>query len=474
MSSNTAAPAEVRTCDGEEVEMMQTKTRGHFCVLAVVCFVALVVVTVPAVVIAVKNKEGDENTPDFSWWWWYLNSRPRPYYLMIQSCGSNVTQRSQHYMQTSLQNGVRWGGGSVTWFTEVNCTLQDVFPHSDRDTWIGEWDCTGNHKTQQGYFNYVINASLYDMDGEPETNETCYMKAAQQPVPVFGRPYMSSGVALTSELEKCDAGSHPEQTYPGPHTCSERRRAASEWRDAAKDEHAAVASFARVSLELVGVGAPLRLLTAVHMAAMQEVGHAEMCLVVAQWLGTGCGDDAEYVVAPFPAHNIAIRNDPVAVALSTFDEGGVGETGAALQAALKRGCCANDTASPMTRALDAVVAEEARHAALAWSTVRWLVASGKVQQSLVAEHLQEYVARAAPLEAPSAHVACGNDMGVGGTWLVGALGGVKEQVVELLGLWVLGQEDMLEERLEAQVLRLPECGREHARVAMRSLVQALQ
>ena len=469
MSSNTAAPAEVRTCDGEEVEMMQTKTRGHFCVVAVVCFVALVVVTVPAVVIAVKNKEGDDDTPYFPWWLYRNDQLPSLHELRVESCGSNVTQQSQNNLQSMLENEGRWHRWRIVSTSVMQCTLQDVFPHSDRDTWMGRWNCTG-------YYHHVFNASLYDMDGEPETNETCSVKAALKPtdVSVVGRPYISSGVALTSELEKCDAGSHPEQTYPGPHTCSERRRAASEWRDAAKDEHAAVASFARVSLELVGVGAPLRLLTAVHMAAMQEVGHAEMCLVVAQWLGTGCGDDAEYVVAPFPAHSIAIKNDPVAVALSTFDEGGVGETGAALQAALKRGCCANDTASPMTRALDAVVAEEARHAALAWSTVRWLVASGKVQQSLVAEHLQEYVARAAPLETPSAHVACGNDMGVGGTWLVGALGGVKEQVVELLGLWVLGQEDMLEERLEAQVLRLPECGREHARVAMRSLVQALQ
>ena len=462
MSSNTAAPAEVRTCDGEEVEMMQTKTRGHFCVVAVVCFVALVVVTVPLVVIVVKNKEGDADTPYFAWWSPIYSSS---YHLAVTTCDSNVTQQSRNNLQTSLLREVRRHGRWIMYYNTARCTLQDVFPN-DIDVWIGEWDCKGEH-------NHVINASLYDAGGEPETNVTCYMKAELSRIYV-GRPYISSGVALTSELEKCDAGSHPEQTYPGPHTCSERRRAASEWRDAAKDEHAAVASFARVSLELVGVGAPLRLLTAVHMAAMQEVGHAEMCLVVAQWLGTGCGDDAEYVVAPFPAHNIAIKNDPVAVALSTFDEGGVGETGAALQAALKRGCCANDTASPMTRALDAVVAEEARHAALAWSTVRWLVASGKVQQSLVAEHLQEYVARAAPLETPSAHVACGNDMGVGGTWLVGALGGVKEQVVELLGLWVLGQEDMLEERLEAQVLRLPECGREHARVAMRSLVQALQ
>ena len=441
MSSNTAAPAEV----------MQTKTSGRFCVLSVVCFVVLVVLTVP-------NRHHYLPYPGHIKTVWT--------HLRAEFCGSNVTEQSQLNAVNTLEKVVQRNGEHI-YDTAVNCTLQDVFPHSDRDTWMGRWNCTGG-------YNHVFNASLYDMSGEPQTKETCYIKTGLIHHGYLGRPYMSSGVALTSELEKCDAGSHPEQTYPGPHTCSERRRAASEWRDAAKDEHAAVASFARVSLELVGVGAPLRLLTAVHMAAMQEVGHAEMCLVVAQWLGTGCGDDAEYVVAPFPAHSIAIKNDPVAVALSTFDEGGVGETGAALQAALKRGCCANDTASPMTRALDAVVAEEARHAALAWSTVRWLVASGKVQQSLVAEHLQEYVARAAPLETPSAHVACGNDMGVGGTWLVGALGGVKEQVVELLGLWVLGQEDMLEERLEAQVLRLPECGREHARVAMRSLVQALQ
>ena len=175
MSSNTAAPAEVRTCDGEEVEMMQTKTRGHFCVLAVVCFVALVVVTVPAVVIAVKNKEGDDAMPFYFLSPWVVYPPANTYHL-TGHCETNITVTSRYSLVIALYDlhnkGVKYNKD-----TAINCTLQDIFPDWRDYQWIGEWDCTGT-------YTGVVNATLRDEEGwEPETNQTCFYWGKLTPSP---------------------------------------------------------------------------------------------------------------------------------------------------------------------------------------------------------------------------------------------------------------------------------------------------
>ena len=165
MSSNTAAPAEVRTCDGEEVEMMQTKTRGHFRVLAVVCFVALVVVTVPAVVIAVKDKEGDDEVINLLLG--HLFPPANKYHLVV-SCDTNVTRYSVRgvvYIEM-YDNGV-----TINNDTAINCTVQDVFPLPRDYEWTEEWDCTGSYTT-------VVNVTVRDTRGEPQTNDMCFLRGS--------------------------------------------------------------------------------------------------------------------------------------------------------------------------------------------------------------------------------------------------------------------------------------------------------
>jgi hypothetical protein len=133
---------------------------------------------------------------------------------------------------------------------------------------------------------------------------------------------------------------------------------AARWLAAALDEHASIASFARATLELLAVGAPPALIAGCQRAGLDEVRHAEACF-------------ARAGVEPGPLPALAPRGGGLAqVARDTFVEGCVGETiGAALAAK------ARDAATdPAERALWARIADdEARHAALAWQTVRWAI-----------------------------------------------------------------------------------------------------
>lgn len=149
----------------------------------------------------------------------------------------------------------------------------------------------------------------------------------------------------------------------GTQTPVEVRPAVAEyWLDAALEEHASVASFARFALELLSVGAPAELLADTATAMRDEVRHAELALALARRFGAlplqpGPLDSG-------PARSVALED----VVVATVREGCIGETLAAAQAelALQR---ATDPA--VVSALQEIAVDEARHAALAWRVVQW-------------------------------------------------------------------------------------------------------
>lgn len=141
------------------------------------------------------------------------------------------------------------------------------------------------------------------------------------------------------------------------------------WTRLAAMEHASIAAFARLTLELMAHGAPAALLADVQAAAADEVDHARRCFAQAsrhagQALAPG----------PFPFTGpVVIRGDLAAIAADAASEGCVGETvGAALAAA-----SAASATDPAAKAdLAAIAADEARHAALSWRVVAWAVQIG--------------------------------------------------------------------------------------------------
>jgi hypothetical protein len=202
-------------------------------------------------------------------------------------------------------------------------------------------------------------------------NLCCYETALSVCGP-GGRPYLDRGSAQLAPAER-GAGAEgwiagaPPST--GDLTADERASLAAAWTAAALAEHASVASFARVSLELLAAGAPADLLERAHQAALDEIRHARLCFALA-------GAYAGETMAPgaFPlGGEVRAAASLVDLAVATVEEGCLGETVAAVVAAEQ---LARATDPAVRAALARIAADEARHAELAWKTVAWAVRTG--------------------------------------------------------------------------------------------------
>ncbi len=132
-------------------------------------------------------------------------------------------------------------------------------------------------------------------------------------------------------------------------------------------EHASIASFARVSLSLLAVGAPPDLVGETHRAALDEIDHAStMYRLGSAFRGEALGPGAlDLADAPPPS----TRLDEIA--REALFEGCVGEVAAALVLREEANRAPN---ALMARMLDAMAADEERHAELAFRTLAWAVA----------------------------------------------------------------------------------------------------
>ena len=144
---------------------------------------------------------------------------------------------------------------------------------------------------------------------------------------------------------------------------------AQSWLEAARAEHASIASFAKFSLELLAVGAPPELVSGAHEAALDEIEHARICFAIASHFAGHTLGPAELDVQS------ALRIAPTlgAAAESAALEGCVLETTAALEA--KR-AAERSTDPVLTLALHIIAEDEARHAELAYRFVGWAAERG--------------------------------------------------------------------------------------------------
>ncbi|WP_438021074.1 ferritin-like domain-containing protein [Sorangium sp. So ce315] len=143
----------------------------------------------------------------------------------------------------------------------------------------------------------------------------------------------------------------------------EREELAALWLEAALVEHASIATFAALALELLSLGAPADLLAACQQAAQEEIEHARLCFGLAStYAGLPLGP------GELPSPAAALSGDAAAVARLSFTDGCIGETFAA---ALARRAQSHATDPAVARVLARIATDEARHAALAWSVVAW-------------------------------------------------------------------------------------------------------
>jgi len=134
--------------------------------------------------------------------------------------------------------------------------------------------------------------------------------------------------------------------------------------EGAFEEHASIAAFARTICELLALGAPPALLRRTNEALADEIAHAEASFAWLAALSVSLepGDLPE-ATAPFHRGGELVRD--------VFRGGCVGETLAAHRAA-EHAAASRDPA--LAAFFTRISEDEARHAALAFDTVKWLVA----------------------------------------------------------------------------------------------------
>jgi hypothetical protein len=216
----------------------------------------------------------------------------------------------------------------------------------------------------------------YKIDSGPKTNaagQCCYVVELELCVN-GGRPFLVEERARVAPAER-SAGRRGWDAHDMAAPCVEgldagaRAALAETWTALALLEHASVASFARVSLQLLAVGAPADLVSATHQAALDEIRHARLCFALAS---AYAGD--QIAPGPFPlGDGLNMGSSLAELAASTVKEGCVGETVAAVVAAEQ---LARATDPAVRAALEEIAADEARHAELAWRTVAWAMREG--------------------------------------------------------------------------------------------------
>lgn len=143
------------------------------------------------------------------------------------------------------------------------------------------------------------------------------------------------------------------------------------WLADAAMEHASIASFARLSLELVSLGAPPSLVRGAHEAALDEIEHARLAFGLARAV-----DPSSSPMGPGPfahAGSSGLATTLEELVAATVRDGCVGESFAALVAAEGALLCTE----PRARAVLLRIAEEERaHAAFAFRVVAWAIGAG--------------------------------------------------------------------------------------------------
>lgn len=193
---------------------------------------------------------------------------------------------------------------------------------------------------------------------EDQTLQVESLGPGVKPPPRRGRPY----------VDDRDRALAPPVIVSAPSELrSDARKAARAWRQEARFELASVASFSRVSLELMAHGAPLSLLRGVHQAALDELQHAQLCMELAKKL-----DRAQARLGAVPA--LAPRQqDLQQLALCTLQEAYLPESCAVAEAERALELARWPQAKEV---LAVIIADERAHRDLALEILRWCVKRG--------------------------------------------------------------------------------------------------
>ncbi|MCK6504087.1 ferritin-like domain-containing protein [Myxococcota bacterium] len=179
-----------------------------------------------------------------------------------------------------------------------------------------------------------------------------------------GRPLKVDGLARTAPVGAVQ-GWAAALAPAVPASRKARRALAAAWGEVGALEHASVGSFARFSLELMGLGAPPELLREAQQAAADEVEHAKLAFGLASaYAGQPVGP------GPMSLAGVAPEGRAEAVLAALIEDACVNEALAAAEAEAAAEGCADPVVAGVLRR---IAADEARHAALGWRCLAWLL-----------------------------------------------------------------------------------------------------
>jgi hypothetical protein len=155
---------------------------------------------------------------------------------------------------------------------------------------------------------------------------------------------------------------------------SERDMLAAQWRENGRTEHASVAAFARLTLDLMALGAPPELVADANRDALDEIRHAELCFGLARAIdgrveSPGAFREASQARVLSRSRTLALAQ----LAVDSLVDGALHEgVSARIIAKLARRC----EAPAIQAILREIAADEGRHARHGWDVVRWCLAEG--------------------------------------------------------------------------------------------------
>jgi hypothetical protein len=223
-------------------------------------------------------------------------------------------------------------------------------------------------------------------DAKPKRDVGKGVEDAREEVPyTVRRPFLVGSSLRSANAERRDDWRADLAPIATPLDRRTAEALSASWQKDALEEHASIAAFARFTMLLLSVGAPPDLIADSQRASLDEIKHARACFALARRYGSGdVGPGTLEVADSLGALSLAD------LAALTVQEGCVGETLGALLASEQ---LAQASDPEVTRILRRVVADENRHAELAWRFVKWAVSiGGHVVEARVAEALQEAVA----------------------------------------------------------------------------------
>jgi hypothetical protein len=153
-----------------------------------------------------------------------------------------------------------------------------------------------------------------------------------------------------------------------------RRALAAQWRENGRTEHASVAAFARLTLDLMALGAPPQLIADANRDSLDEIRHAQLCFGLARALDGRVESPGAFPVASNARKLSSMRTIALGqLAVDSLVDGALHEgVSARIIAKLARRC----DVPAIQVMLKEIAADEGRHARHGWDVTLWCLAEG--------------------------------------------------------------------------------------------------